>query len=537
MPNTRGLTDPTQLYQLGKLGVISDVDPHLIPPEAWTNANNVLFTERGVERSKGHEQVFGTMSVAPEFIINVPGVGASYWIYTSLTKAYVYEGGVHTNITRQTAAVDVNYTTVNGRTWNGTIFGGIPIINNGVDIPQYWGSLNPAVKLTNLTTFTGPGASTLRAAVIRTFGEYLIALNVTEAGVVLPHAVYWSHKAGVGTLPTSWDYSDPEVDAGRLFLTDSHGGTIQDGGLLGDERIIYKEYSTHALRFVGGGTIFAPRMLLDGSGIFAPRCFCSFDKGTKHFVVTADDVIIHAGTKETKSIAIDRVQRAIFLNVDATNYQNSFCFENQATNECWFCFPTTGNTYPNRAARWKYDNNTWSFRDFDGVSTDFGNVTAASGIWDSDSGIWDLDSEPWSVESRTQQVYVNRVKAFQLETGYLFDLVTPTAFVERTGLAVDGRDRSGGLRASFTSRKLLTRIWPKIVGTTMVNIQAGKQELIDGAVSYQAEQTFDASINRYLDSTAEPVNGLLLAVRYETQHNDPWVLAGHDLYIEKLGGL
>src|SRR5207342_1771282 len=188
-----------------------------------------------------------------------------------------YEGGVHTNITRQSGGVDVDYTTTTGRLWNGTIFGGIPILTNGLDIPQYWGTLSPGTKLANMTTFTGPGASTLRAKIIRSFGEYLVALNVTENSVPLRHAVYWSHKAGVGTLPTSWDYSDPEVDAGRLFLTDSHGGVIQDGGLLGDELIIYKEYSTHALRFVGGGTIFAPRLILDGSGLFAPRCFCSFD--------------------------------------------------------------------------------------------------------------------------------------------------------------------------------------------------------------------------------------------------------------------
>ena len=70
-----------------------------------------------------------------------------------------------------------------------------------------------------------------------------------------------------------------------------------------------------------------------------------------------------------------------------------------------------------------------------------------------------------------------------------------------------------------------------------MSIQAGKQELVDGTVSWQAAQTFDATTNRFLNSTADPVNGLLLAVRYETQNNDPWVLEGHDLYIEKLGGL
>jgi hypothetical protein len=528
--------EPTQLYNLGKYGVILDLDPHMIPPEAWSNANNVMFTERGVERAKGHEQVFGTMSVTPEFIINVPGVGASFWIYTSLVAAYVFEGGVHTKITRQTASVDVPYNTVNGRSWNGTVFGGIPIINNGIDTPQFWGALAPSTKLDNLPAFTGPVGALLARKLV-SFGEYLVAINVTENSVPQEHSVYWSHKAGVGTLPSSWDYSDPEVDAGRLFLTDSHGGEILDAGLLGDELIIYKEASTHALRFVGGGTIFAPRLILDGSGIFAPRCFCSFDKGTKHFVVTANDIIIHSGTKETKSVAVDRVQKAIFAEIDSTNYQNSFAFENKITNECWFCYPTQGNTYPNKAARWNYQYNTWTFRDFDGVATDHGTVTESEGVWDSDSGAWDDDSEPWSIESRSQQVIVNRVKAFKLESGYMFDTATPVAFVERTGLAIDGKDRFNNLRASLTSRKLLSRIWPKVIGTGQLPFQAGKQEILEGEVTYQTAQVFDPTTQRFLDSTAEPVNGLLLALRYETQHNDPWVLEGHDLYIEKLGGL
>lgn len=532
------IPDPqaVQLYNLGSLGVILDVKPHLLPPEAWNNANNVVGDKNGIKGCKGHAQCFGTLSISAEFVMSVPGVGSSFWFYTSLTKAYVYEGGVHTNITRQTASSDVNYTGTAGRQWNGTILGGIPFINNGVDIPQYWSALNPATKLANFTAFVSP-VGTLRANILRAFGEYLVALNVVDNGVRLAQAVYWSHKADPGTLPTSMDYTDPEVDAGRTFLTDAHGGQILDAGMLGDLLVIYKEYSTHTLRLVGGDAIMQPAMILEGSGIFAPRCFCSFMDGTKHFVVTANDIIVHAGTRDTKSLAQDRV-KAIFNEIDPVNFVNSFVFENKTTKECWFCYPTIGATYPNRVARWDYINDTWWFRDFDGTSTDYGTITDAStDTWDTDSQVWDADSETWSNESRTSQVYVGRTtKAFKLETGNLFDTTIIPSFAERSGISIDGKDRQGNPKASLTSRKLLSRIWPKLSGSSQVTVRTGKQELLNDPVSWDSGQVFDIATQRYLDSSATPVNGTLLAIRYEHNAADTFALEGHDLYITKVGG-
>lgn len=535
------MQDPIELTNIGKYGVIADTKSHRIPPEAWTDANNVVFDDNGIGPAGGHAPIFGDLSVTSEFIMNVPGLGASYWIYASTEKAYVYEGGVHTNITRQTASTDVDYTlgAGDGRLWQGTIFGGIPIINNGVDLPQYWPDLNVAVKLANLDNFEGPGSVPLRAKIIRAFGSYLIALNVVEDGTPLPHSVYWSHKADPGAIPTSWDYTDPTVDAGRTHLTDVHGGEIFDAGLLGNVLIIYKEASTHVLRFSGGNDIFSTDLLLATSGLFAPRCFCAFDNGTKHFVVTSDDIITHAGTKQIQNIAEDRVRNKIFSEIDPTYYLNSFVFENRLTKECWFCYPTIGSEYPTRAARWKYLKNTWTFRDFDGVSTDFGAVTDASAdAWDDDNEVWDSDDEPWSIESRVQQIFVNRFDAFKLDVGYLFNGVAPACYVERIGLAIDGKDRDGELRASLSSRKLLSRVWPKITGgTAVVRMQAGKQELLEGPVTWDSPQLFDPATQRFLDSSNEPVNGLLIAIRYEVESGGAWKIEGHDLYITRVSKL
>jgi|CXWL01.1.fsa_nt_gi hypothetical protein len=518
------------IHNVGTKGWIADIEPHLIPPNAWSNAQNVRFSKRGVERISGHTQVFGTLSTVPEFVLSVPSASQTYWLYTSLTKAYVYDGAVHTDITRTSGG---DYAPVVGHDWNGTILGGVPIINSGTDIPQYWPSLNPAVPLANLTSWT----STMRAKRIIAFGPYLVALNLTLSGVNFGHMLQWSHKADPGTLPTSWDYTNPAVDAGRLELTDIHGGVIVDGELLGNKLIIYKASAIHSLRFIGGVSIFSPELLLSTAGILTSKCATAFDKGTKHLVVTADDILIHAGEKSAQSVVEDKVKKAIFGEIDSTNYVNSFVFDNSPAKEVWFCFPGSGTTYPNLVAIWNYKDDTWVVRDLDAVSADRGAISTSSAeTWDSDTQAWNDDSEPWANTSLEKIVVVSKTasKAYQVDSGVLFDTSTPTCFIERLGLAYDDTDETGQPKANFSTRKLCTRIWLKMKGTGQVNVRVGWQDNVQDAVTWNETQTFNPLTEKYLDVT---VNGRLMALRIESSTTVYWSLQGYDLEMSTLSQL
>lgn len=521
-------SDTIELFNSGKYGINLDLPAHILPPQVWSNGNNVRMTKAGARRTRGHDQVFGAMSTTPEFIFNVPAVGASYWIYCSLTEAFVYESGIHTEITNTGA----DYTTAAGRDWNGAIIGGVPILNNGVDVPQYWSSLNPATPLSNLPNWP----STLRAKLIKAVGQYLVALNLVDDGVALPQAVAWSSKADPGTIPASWDPTDPTVETGRIQLTDIHGGQIVDAELLGDSLIIYKEFSIHAFRFVGNVDIFAPTLIISTAGAMTTRCACAYDKGTRHLVVTSDDIIIHQGTREYKSIAEDRVKEAIFGEMDKTNYVNSFVFDNFAKKEVWICYPTEGSTYPTKAAIWNYKDDNWTFRDFDGVSYGFGTLTESdSTVWDDDSEVWDEDPDPWSLESNIKQVYVNRTKALALEAStYTFDTAPSTAFVERTELSIDGKDREGNPTASLRSVKLVTRIWPRISGSAPMRIQVGSQNKIGGAITWASAQTFDPTVDEYLDWE---VSGKLIAVRFENLTGEYFQIEGYGIDVQAISEL
>src|SRR3954470_581802 len=126
-----------EIDDIAKYGVIRDTPAHQLPPEAWTLGENVRFNDESISRLSGETAVFGTPTVAPYGSQFIATTGIPYWIYLGLNKAYVWDGTTHTNITRQTAGVDVNYNATGALDWNTTILGGIPIQNNGIDVPQY----------------------------------------------------------------------------------------------------------------------------------------------------------------------------------------------------------------------------------------------------------------------------------------------------------------------------------------------------------------------------------------------------------------
>jgi hypothetical protein len=520
------MANPVEIYNLGEVGLIPDQQTYLPVPEAWTSGKNVRFTENGVILMSGHRQALGDLEVNAEFLMNVPTLGSSFWFYFDLEKAYVAESGVHTEVTRESAA----YAATAGRNWNGTILGGIPIFNNGADAPQWWGAASPSTKLDDLPNWP----ENWTAKIIRAFGQYLFALNVEDNTGTYPSAVRWSHKADPGSVPSSWDFTDPTVDAGQTFLTDIKGGDILDAGLLGEQLAIYKENSTHMMRFVGGDAIFAPSLILSTAGILAANCFASFKFGTRQLVLTGDDVLVHGGTKEAQSVANTRVRRTIFSEMDTTNFRNAHVFNNPVTSEIWICYPENGAVYPTKAAIWNYEFDTWTFRDFSGVAADNGTVSSTGlGVWDAVNVVWDDQEGTWSNDNAQQMLFVDRSKkAFALDAGYLFDTQTIPAQIERRGISIDGKDRNGKPKGSIHSRKLWHRLWPKLSGGA-VNISIGVQQTTDQQepVDWQAPQFFTPGQDQYIDFE---VNGRLLAIKYESATSTPWTLSGHDLEVVRV---
>lgn len=514
-----------ELHNVGALGFIGDVPGHQLPPEAWTAVRNIRFVNKNAEKVKGHAQVLGTPGVSPSFLLNIPSVGESIWLYTSLTKMYVISSGVHTDITR--AAGD--YTAGTGETWHGGVLGGIPILNNGNDAPQMWPSLSPGTPAEDL--FAWPEG--VRAKIVKPYGPFLVALNIVDS-LAFPHMIWWSHASTPGDVPTSWDYTDPTKLAGRSELTDIEGGQIVDGLMLRELFIIYKENSTHVMRFMGGQQVMKTDLLFATSGILAARCVCTVMKGSRHFLATGDDIITHNG-QSFESVLDGRAARYLINDMNGAAKTVAFAAHNPAMREAWFCYPESGAEQPTKALIWNYKDNTIGFRDFNGSFALPGFIAAVpAGLWSESTDTWEEVTDLWGAEGQKQLVYCRPEDDafYQLDVGDTFDGAPIPFALERVGLGLIGKDRQGQPKVSLKVQRLVKRLWPKIRSELLTNIRLGVQQRIGGEVSWTDPFEYDPTSEDFVDPI---VTGAIIAVRFEGSGTIAWSLEGYDLDLELLG--
>jgi len=491
-----------EINDLASIGAVRDIEGHQLPPEAWTIADNMRFKGDGVERIGGRTQIFGTPGVAPHFAIPVSSPSQTFWLYASLTKIYAYDGATHTNITRQTAGNDVNYTGSATREWNGTLFGGVPILNNGVDPPQFWAALSTATKMAALTNW--PASTT--AKVLRAFGSFLVALNVTKSGTVYPHMVKWSHPASPGTVPASWDETDPTRDTGEKDLPDVTAGVIFDGMPLRGHFYIYKEGSVWRMSTIGGTFVFDFDTFLETSGILAPRCVTVTGDGTRHVFASQDDLLVHNGNS-VESILDERYKKYLLNNIDLDNYLNSFIYTDPFNSEIVFCYPESGQTNPTKAIAWNYRlGRKGAISEFD---INFRNATsgviesAGNDTWTSVSGTWESYPGPWSQSTRRQLVgcATDVTKFLALDSGVQNNGSNFTGTLQRDGLGVVGRKRNGEWIVDFARQKQINRVWVKATGGP-INIRVGFAAVPGGSITWSSTKVFTPATDKFIDVVA-----------------------------------
>lgn len=523
-----------EINDLSTFGQVSDVEDYQLPPEVFTLVDNMRFLNQGVERIFGMTQVFGTPNIAPHFAMTIRNsAGKTFWIYVSLAKASVFDGTSHTNITRQSAGVDVDYTASESREWNGTLLGGVPILNNGIDLPQYWSALSVGTKLANLVNFP----TTVRAKVIRSFGPYLLALNVTKSGTNYPHMVKWSHPADPGAVPVSWDETDPTKDAGERELPDATAGVILDGLPLGGRFFIYKESSVWRVSQIGGIYIFdfGTSAFLEGVGLLAADCVTITGDGTRHVFASQDDILVHDGNS-VDSILSERMRKSLRNRMDGDNYLNSFMYTDPVREEVVFCFPESGETYPTRALSWNYrigQRGAIAEREIRGIrGVTIGSIESLQAdTWASITDTWTTVDKFWSTTTRRKLVgwSPSDTKFYMIDEGPNNDGTVFTGTLQRTGLGIVGRKRNGEWIVDFTVQKLLRRLWIKGSGGP-IEVRVGASKIPGGPVSWSPYKTFDPATQKYLSFSQR---GAALAVEFKAE--TAFRLQGYKLEFESLG--
>ena len=415
------------IQALGSVGYVPDQLPQELPDAALSSVSNVRTRDGNIERIGGDTAIYTTPPVTPYFCATYATNAARFVVYAGTAAVYADDGTTQTDITGTAP------TGAAGNRWTGGTLNGVFILNNGVDKPMYWGG-NTASNLATLTAWD----TNWRCAAMRPWKNYLFALDVTKSGTRYPHMVKWSSAADPGTVPASWNEADPAVDAGELDLAETTDFLV-DCLPLGDQLIIYKNFSMYAATYIGGQFIFSFRRIPGDSGMIAKGCAAVVPGG--HVVLTNGDLVLMNG-QGAQSIVSGKIRRWLFDSLDSTYYDRSFVTTNPSFNEVWVCYPTTGNSVCNRALIWNYVENTFTTRELTGVTYGCSGQIAVSvdDSFGADTISFDESSTTFDQAqlplSKAQLVLTtNTPQILAVDVGNDFHGTDFTASIERTGLA------------------------------------------------------------------------------------------------------
>jgi hypothetical protein len=369
--------------------------------------------------------------------------------------------------------------------------GGVFVLNNQKDLPQFWGGSTAS----NLAALTGWDANH-KCEAMRSFKNYLIALNVTKTSTAYTSMVKWSDAAEPGAIPTVWTAA-ADNDAGEVDVAET-SDAIVDGMALGDTFVIYKTASMYGMQYIGGNDIFRFFRLPGNHGMLAQNCVADTPLG--HVVLTASDVVLHNGAGPV-SILDGKMRRWLFSTLSSANCTRSFVVANHAYNEVWICFPVTGSAACNRALIWNYKEKTFGIRELpQATAGDFGPVVSAStDTWSSDTETWNEDQTTWDqtdISNADKRVILasTDAKLYLIDNSMAFDTVAYTSTLERTGIAFG--------KPSFS--KLVRAIYPRIdaAAGTVLSIQVGSSMDAERGIGWNAATSYTVGTSYKADVLA-----------------------------------
>lgn len=508
----------------GSIGLVKDISPTELVPQAWSDGLNARFKNGGVGPFKSAKDLGVSPATQPIWLISTPKTPSnlSSWLLVSTTKAYAYEAGVFHDVTR----VAADYTGSDFNRWSGGVLGGCTVINNGVDVPQAWLGADPTVKLVDLPAWQ----SGVRAKVIRAFKQHLIALNVTKSGTKYRSLVKWSHPADPGSVPWSWDETDPTKDCGEYSLSETPGEVV-DCLPLKDINIIYKDDSVWGMQYIGGMYIFRFFPIFRDFGM--PRQDCAVEYGSgQHMVFTGTDLISHNG-QESVSVLSGKMRKLV-ENLSQDQINTAFVTLNSAEKEVWFCWrrATDGVASADTALVYNWVDKTLTLKtlaDYRFISFGpFDPPGAGTNTWGGAHIAWGEAHAPWGVativpaSSRLLGLGTGRLDWVDSQCTY-----TDKVLLERTHIGVAMRANQA---PDMSTGKFLSRIWPRVKGKVgdVLFFTLGGSDEVNTDPTWETPRQFIIGVDTFVDAE---ISAKTFAIRIESFGGSPWSFQGADAEI------
>jgi hypothetical protein len=292
---------------LAQYGLITDVDPYDLPPNAWSSAVNVRFQNNKVTRGPVCRNVKGPLAFTdPRFVLgSQPNSGQDLLFIGYLNGQLTsFVGGTETSV------IPTTYTlTSTDAIYTATRLANVQYVNRSDRNP--WFLLPGASTFVDLSTVSWPANTT--ANILRSVGGALCAFNITQNGVQSPTGVITSNFPTAGTVPSTFN-TNVSTDATSNILPEFEG-EILDAQTLQNIMYIYGENEVWQMVQVGGTEVFDYSLLFTNRGVINSNCV--FEYNGLHYVFGTNDIWVHDGVTP-RSIVTDRTREFIFGGLDAT---------------------------------------------------------------------------------------------------------------------------------------------------------------------------------------------------------------------------
>ncbi len=526
---------------LGDLGVITDVEPHSLPLNAFSFAKNVRFDEGKVSRSPVFRTVKASLGFDPRLAFGVSS-SSGFDTVVMVSDAWVIQEYSNGSLTNRSGSISGSTSTV---PFTGTSLANVTYLNRSDRVPVF--RLNTGTNFADLTNWD----ANWRASSLRAYGDFLIALNMTEGSTNYPQRVRYSTLALANAVPSTWDATDTTQSAGFNDLVQMKSAIV-DGSSLGSSFIIYSSDQVWAMDFVGGAFIFNFRKLFADTGVINQNCIVEAEG--KHFVFGTDDIYVHDGNTK-QSIVDERVKNFIFNSMQTGVTDRFFAHHNPLLSEIYFCY-VSGDPYVsfpnaercNRAAVYNYKNGSWSFLDLPNISTaTIANVNSVStfastsisynligGTYYSQEGGYDQHFLMAGKSNSSDGLSSDKLYGLDLsDTGVLTFAADSEAlkspYLERTGIDLDDQ----GL--TLSGYKVISKITPQITTTNTnknVSFTFGASNLASDNTSYGTAVTFTTNIDSKIDTR---VAGRYLSYKMEISDVKDFSFVGFDAELNATG--
>lgn len=438
---------------LGNVGLITDQPTWELPPNGFTAARNIRFSNNTISRGPAfrtaftlptdHYPIYATSYYAPDGHDRIILAGKRGRLSAFLNNAVSdVSNAEHTD------------DTPNNRPYSSCYLSGILYVTRKGAVPK---KLIPSASTFALLDHW-PDTWTCRA--FRSFRGLLLAINTTEGATAYDKRFRWSEFAEGVNEPSTWDASLTTANAGFNDLLELEWPLV-DGCQLRDYFVLYTQSEAVLLEMVEDSRVFNVRPLFQNCGVLSLNCVVEVDG--KHVVFGPKDIIVHDGNTQAYP-AKGRVHDYIYSGINLSKADVAFVVHNRTSHEVWFCYNSMrqnklqwpGKDLANEAAVWNYKDDTWTNYDLPNVGRPaFGNLTQLQ-TWDSIDYSWDSLPATWDSQeddlnrslifpSMPLDPYFTQAKMLVIDNYYwnarhsfpVEDAYAAPAFGERLGIDLD----------------------------------------------------------------------------------------------------